>query len=117
MPEMSALDREHLRVVLLNTRNQVMGVRPLYIGSVNTAIIRPAEVFAEAVRGTCPAIIIVHNHPSGDPSPSAEDAATQPSQRGKTPDRKMRAAARSRATVSGSGGPTKATAHEVSSTV
>ncbi len=75
MAEMSTLDREHLRVVLLNTKNHVQGVQRLYVGSVNSAVVRPAEVFAEAIRRTCPAIAIVHNHPSGDPTPSPEDIA------------------------------------------
>ena len=75
MAEMSGLEREHLRVVLLNTKNQVQLVHNLYVGSVNSAVVRPAEVFAEAVRWTCPAIAVVHNHPSGDPQPSPEDIA------------------------------------------
>lgn len=73
MPEMSAFDREHMRVVLLNTKNQVVGTDELYIGSVNAALVRPAEVFAAAVRRNLPAIMAVHNHPSGDPTPSPED--------------------------------------------
>ncbi len=75
MPEMATLDREHLKVILLNTKNQVQSVHQLYVGSVNTAMVRPAEVFEEAVRWTCPSIALVHNHPSGDPTPSAEDVA------------------------------------------
>lgn len=73
--EMSLLEREELRVVLLNTKNQVLGVEKLYSGSVNSALVRPAEVFTPAVRRTCPAIVVVHNHPSGDPAPSREDIA------------------------------------------
>ncbi len=73
MPEMSALDREHMRVVLLNTKNQVQGAEELYVGSVNAALVRPAEVFSAAVRRNLPAVMIVHNHPSGDPTPSPED--------------------------------------------
>jgi DNA repair protein RadC len=73
MPEMSAYDREHMRIVLLNTKNQVVGADDLYVGSVNAALVRPAEVFAAAVRRNLPAVIIVHNHPSGDPAPSEED--------------------------------------------
>jgi len=73
MPEMSLLDREHLRVVLLNAKNHVLGVQPVYVGNVDSAVVRPAEVFAEAVRRTCPRIVVVHNHPSGDPTPSPED--------------------------------------------
>lgn len=73
--EMALLEQEHLRVILLNTRNQVLGVKEIYIGSVHTAIVRPAEVFRDAVREGCPSVIIVHNHPSGDATPSTHDAA------------------------------------------
>lgn len=75
MAEMSSLDREHFRVATLSTRNQVLGIEDLYSGSVNAALIRPAEVFATAIRRNAPQIAIVHNHPSGDPTPSAEDVA------------------------------------------
>ncbi|MDA1258740.1 MAG: DNA repair protein RadC [Chloroflexi bacterium] len=75
MAEMSMLEREELRVLLLNTKNQVIGVERLYQGSVNSALVRPAEVFTAAVRRTCPAIAVVHNHPSGDPTPSPEDVS------------------------------------------
>jgi DNA repair protein RadC len=54
----------------------VISVCETYKGSVNTSIIRPSELFREAVRENCPAIIVVHNHPSGDPDPSPEDIAT-----------------------------------------
>jgi DNA repair protein RadC len=72
--EMSPLEQEHLRVLLLDTRNRVMG-RPVevYKGTVNSSQIRVAEVFKEAVRQNCSSIVVVHNHPSGDPSPSPED--------------------------------------------
>ena len=73
MAEMGFLDQEHLRVVLLNSKNQVMAVPEVYRGSVNTSLIRASELFREAVRENCPAVIVVHNHPSGDPTPSAED--------------------------------------------
>ena len=73
--EMGHLDQEHFRIVLLNTKNEVLGVQELYIGNVNTALIRVAEVLRPAIRENAPAMIIVHNHPSGDPSPSREDAA------------------------------------------
>ncbi|MBI4200905.1 MAG: DNA repair protein RadC [Chloroflexi bacterium] len=73
MAEMALLDQEHFRVLLLNTRNQVLGVSEVYKGNVNSAVIRASEVFQEAVRSNCPAVILVHNHPSGDPTPSAED--------------------------------------------
>lgn len=71
--EMALLEQEHLKVVLLNTRNQVLAVKQVYVGNVHTAIVRPAEVFRDAVREGCPSVIIVHNHPSGDPQPSSYD--------------------------------------------
>lgn len=74
-PEMGLLDQEELRVVLLNTRNQVLGVHTVYRGSVNTSLVRVGELFREAVRQNCPALVVVHNHPSGDPTPSADDVA------------------------------------------
>ncbi|MDZ4278816.1 MAG: DNA repair protein RadC, partial [Dehalococcoidia bacterium] len=73
--EMGLLDQEHLRVVLLNTRNQVLAVPEVYRGSVHTAVVRIGELFRDALRQNAPAIIIVHNHPSGDPAPSAEDVS------------------------------------------
>jgi len=73
MAEMGFLDQEQLRVVLLNTKNQVISMPEIYRGSVSTSLIRTSEVFREAVRENCPAIIVVHNHPSGDPNPSSED--------------------------------------------
>ena len=71
--EMGALDQEHLRVILLNTRNEVVGTDEIYVGNVNSSVVRPAEVFRPAVRNNATAIIVVHNHPSGDPSPSEQD--------------------------------------------
>ncbi len=73
--EMALLPQEHLRVILLNTRNQVLGVKEIYKGSVHSAVVRIAELFREAVREGCSGVIVVHNHPSGDPTPSAEDVA------------------------------------------
>ncbi|MFC1935376.1 DNA repair protein RadC [Chloroflexota bacterium] len=73
MAEMAFLDQEHFRVLLLNTKNQVLAVNEVYKGNVSSAVIRADEVFQEAVRSNCPAVILVHNHPSGDPTPSSED--------------------------------------------
>jgi DNA repair protein RadC len=73
MAEMGFLEQEQLRVVLLNTKNQVVAIAEVYRGSVNTSLIRVAEVFREAIRQNCPALVVVHNHPSGDPTPSPED--------------------------------------------
>ena len=72
-PEMSALAQEQLRVLLLNTRNQVTAQRIVYQGNVNSSIIRPAEVFRAAIIDSAPSIVIAHNHPSQDPTPSPED--------------------------------------------
>jgi len=71
--EMSLLEQEELRLVLLNTKNQVLAISQVYKGSVNTSLIRVSELFREAVRENCPALVVVHNHPSGDPTPSPED--------------------------------------------
>ena len=74
-PEMSALAQEQLRVLLLNTRNEVVGQRVVYQGNVSSAIVRPAEVLRPAVIEAVPSIMVSHNHPSSDPSPSLEDVA------------------------------------------
>jgi DNA repair protein RadC len=71
--EMDALDQEHLVVISLDAKNRVLSQETLYIGNVNTSIIRIAEIFRLAIRQNAPAIIISHNHPSGDPDPSPED--------------------------------------------
>jgi DNA repair protein RadC len=73
--DMQALDHEELRVILMDTRNQVLEVREVYRGSVNTAQVRAADVFKAAVRKNATALIVVHNHPSGDPTPSPDDVA------------------------------------------
>jgi DNA repair protein RadC len=73
MIEMSQLDQEHLRVVLLDTKNRVQRVTTVYVGSVNSAMVRVGEIFKEANRQNSAAIIVAHNHPSGDPTPSPED--------------------------------------------
>ena len=71
--EMVNLDQEQLRVLLLNNKHEVLGVDTIYQGTVNSASIRVAEILRPAIRKNCPAIVIVHNHPSGDPTPSPED--------------------------------------------
>ena len=74
-PEMSALAQEQLRVLLLNTRSQVVGQRVVYQGNVSSAIVRAAEVLRPAVVEAVPSIIVSHNHPSGAADPSTEDVA------------------------------------------
>jgi len=73
MAEMAYLEQEHFRELLLDTRNNLMATITLYIGSLNASHIRVGEVFREPIRRNAAAIIVVHNHPSGDPSPSPED--------------------------------------------
>jgi len=73
MFEMSALEQEHLRVMLLNTRNEVLDIVELYHGSLNASLVRVGEVFKPAVRRNAASIIVLHNHPSGDPTPSPDD--------------------------------------------
>jgi DNA repair protein RadC len=75
LPEMTRLEREHFVVVSLDTRNQVLAKKTLYIGSLNATHIRIAEVFQEPIRRNAAAIIVAHNHPSGDPSPSPDDVS------------------------------------------
>lgn len=74
-PEMAPLAQEQLRVLLMNTKNEVVGQRVIYQGNVNSSMIRPAEVLRPAVIEAVPSIIVCHNHPSKDPTPSPEDAA------------------------------------------
>ena len=71
--EMSHLDQEHLRTVLLDTKNRVQAISTVYIGSLNASMVRVGEVFKEAVRRNSAALIVAHNHPSGDATPSPED--------------------------------------------
>jgi DNA repair protein RadC len=73
MAEMAFFDQEHLRVLLMNTKNHVLHTNEIYRGSVNQSQVRIAELFKEAVRRNCNNIILVHNHPSGDPTPSTDD--------------------------------------------
>ncbi len=73
--DMSALEQEELRIILLDVRNRVQGIVTQYRGSVNSSQVRIGELFKEAVRRNSVHMIIVHNHPSGDPTPSPDDVA------------------------------------------
>ena len=73
MPAMGHLEREELRCVLLNTKNSVTGMVTVYVGNLAGSSVRVGEVFRDAVRRQAAALVVVHNHPSGDPAPSAED--------------------------------------------
>ena len=70
---MGRLEREELRVVLLNTKNVVLRVTTVYVGNVSTSLVRICELFRDAIRLDASGIVLVHNHPSGDPTPSPED--------------------------------------------
>jgi DNA repair protein RadC len=73
MLEMSLLEREELRVIVLDTKNVVKTIETLYQGSVNSAVVRVAEVFRSAIMYNGVSVVLAHNHPSGDPTPSPED--------------------------------------------
>jgi DNA repair protein RadC len=73
--EMSLLEKEHLRVILLDRRNRVISIEEVYVGSVSSAQVRLGEVFHPAIRRNASSIILIHNHPSSDPTPSPDDIA------------------------------------------
>ena len=73
MVEISHLDQEEFRTVMLDTKNQLLGIETVYRGSLNASMIRVGEVYKAALRRNSAAIIVCHNHPSGEPDPSPED--------------------------------------------
>lgn len=73
MLEMAGLEQEHLKLISLDTKNRVLKFQTVYVGTINSSRIRIAEIFREAIRQNAAAIIVAHNHPSGDPTPSSED--------------------------------------------
>ena len=75
MTEMGLLEQEQLRVMLLDTKNRVLATKTVYKGSLNTSLIRVGELFRDAIRANSASLIVLHNHPSGDPTPSPEDVA------------------------------------------
>jgi DNA repair protein RadC len=75
MVEMTHLDHEQMRILVLDTKNQVVENSNRYRGTVNSSVLRVAEIFRPAIARNCPAVIVCHNHPSGDPTPSPEDIA------------------------------------------
>jgi DNA repair protein RadC len=70
---MGRLEREELRVVILDTKNHVLRVSTVYQGNVSASLVRVGELFRDAVRLNAAGVILVHNHPSGDPTPSPDD--------------------------------------------
>ncbi|WP_179392698.1 DNA repair protein RadC [Sporosarcina sp. JAI121] len=73
MTDMSSLNQEHFVVLFLNVKNEVLHKQTIFIGSLNSSIVHPREIFREAVKRSAASIIAAHNHPSGNPSPSPED--------------------------------------------
>ncbi|MGE4282701.1 MAG: DNA repair protein RadC [Clostridia bacterium] len=73
MEEMRYLKQEHFKVIMLNVKNRILKQMDITIGTLNASLVHPRDVFSEPVRSKCASIILVHNHPSGDPSPSRED--------------------------------------------
>jgi DNA repair protein RadC len=73
MEDMRNLDREHFRVILLDSKNSVLGVETVSIGTVNASLVHPREVLKPALEKSATCIILVHNHPTGNVSPSRED--------------------------------------------
>ncbi|WP_421616888.1 RadC family protein [Brevibacillus sp. TJ4] len=75
IPELSHLTQEHFVCLFLNTKNHVIGKQTIFVGSLDSSIVHPREVFKEAIRRSSASVICLHNHPSGDPTPSREDIA------------------------------------------
>jgi len=73
MEEMRYLEQEEFRIILLNIKNKVLGVETIFRGGLNSSIVHPREIFRLALRRSAASLILLHNHPSGDPTPSAED--------------------------------------------
>lgn len=73
MTDMTSLRQEHVVVLFLNIKNEVLHKQTIFIGSLNSSIIHPREIFREAVKRSAASIICAHNHPSGNPAPSPED--------------------------------------------
>jgi len=76
MEEMRHLKKEIFKIILLNTKNHIIKYLNVSVGSLNSSIVHPREVFSEAVKAGCSGMLLAHNHPSGDPEPSREDIET-----------------------------------------
>ncbi len=73
MEDMRRLDREHFVILMLNTKHRVMAKKVVSIGHLNASLVHPRELFKDVIRRSSAAVILVHNHPSGDPTPSEDD--------------------------------------------
>lgn len=75
MPKFRFEDKEHFAIMVLNTKNHIIAMPDISVGSLTASVVHPREVFREALRYPVASIVLLHNHPSGDPSPSREDIA------------------------------------------
>lgn len=73
MGQMKNLKKEYFKLIMLNTKNIIISVKDISIGNLNSSIVHPREVFIEAIKLSSASVILCHNHPSGDPTPSKED--------------------------------------------
>jgi len=73
LPQLRGADREHFWALVLNTKNRLLRTVEVSVGSLNASVVHPRELFKEAVRLSAAAVVVVHNHPSGDPTPSGAD--------------------------------------------
>ncbi len=73
MEEMRYYKKEYFKIILLNTKNQIIAVEDISIGILNSSLVHPREVFVRAIKKSSSSIILLHNHPSGNPEPSTED--------------------------------------------
>jgi len=73
MRQMKGLKKEYFKLIMLNTKNIIISVKDISIGNLNSSIVHPREVFIEAIKLSSASVILCHNHPSGDPTPSKED--------------------------------------------
>ena len=76
IPEMSCLESENFKVVFLNSKNQIINSKTIFIGTLNESVVHPREIFKSAILENSASIILIHNHPSGDLNPSREDIRT-----------------------------------------
>ncbi len=75
MPRFRFERREHFAVLLLNAKNHILALKTISVGTLTSSVVHPREVFQAAIEQSAAAVILVHNHPSGDPAPSGEDLA------------------------------------------
>lgn len=75
MPDLRYLKKETLKSILMDTKNRVLAIKTVSIGDLSSSIVHPREVFKDAIVASAASLIVAHNHPSGDPTPSADDVA------------------------------------------